>query len=852
MSTQSPFDELGALARQIEQAADLDGLKPVFSRLDQLSRLHSDNLDIQLQVDDLKQKVVERGKFLRHSPQTVKMTGPPPAYPPPPGPSLSTTGPMAVPPVPPRSAAPPPIRPDQPTEILNPSAAAPPAARSRPEIKIPAPGEQKKAQPNTEIWTGPPPVPPVAGGPPASSTRPAQGPPAPPSSAPPNASGAGSPPGQWRKPLVIGVLAGVALSIALIVLLVNQARKRNLVRADVALSISTVPPGASIRVNGEPQCNADCRVSLPPGNYQVTAFLDGFEPAATNVALMGGKPASITLPLEPQAPSLRVLTDLTQGTVALDDQAPLDLQDGQFVLDRVQAGTHKVKVTSKTGEATFTVEVAPGKMPVVSGPVSVKNLMAVLVSSMGNKARVVTNAGPAKLALNGLAQPDAGPDGVDLNGFQPGVDELLVGDGKEQRNMKESFSPAPALTAFFKSDLNIGTLIVSTGQDDVHVFVNNKEYARRTQKGQVRLAAIGPVTVRVEKAGFETAPPQTAEVKKGSEVRLEFKMQALPQMASLQVRGATPGAEVLLDQKSAGTVGDDGAFSSSAVPPGDHVIEIRRDQFLPKRLQRSFRAGQAVILSGTDVVLASALGTVQVARTPADAAIAYRRSDETQNHELRGNQVDLPPGAYIFVGRASGFTERTERVQVNAGESHTVEMALAKVVLPPPPPPKNGTIADFEDPRAWTQQDNVWTHQGGGYVFYKRPANGVFTFTVQLLKGGNLFRGGKIRWVFQYVDAKNYDLFELDKKTLSSKVIVDGKTLDRGKYEHNLSEKDKSYAIQIDSRPEHLVTKVMNGGEWKTVDSWDDAGRDFTIGKFGFLVQGNDQIGLTDFTFMPR
>ena len=42
--------------------------------------------------------------------------------------------------------------------------------------------------------------------------------------------------------------------------------------------------------------------------------------------------------------------------------------------------------------------------------------------------------------------------------------------------MKESFGPAPMLTAFLKSDLNIGTLIVSTGEDDVKVFLNDKEY----------------------------------------------------------------------------------------------------------------------------------------------------------------------------------------------------------------------------------------------------------------------------------------------------------------------------------------------------------------------------------------
>jgi hypothetical protein len=102
------------------------------------------------------------------------------------------------------------------------------------------------------------------------------------------------------------------------------------------------------------------------------------------------------------------------------------------------------------------------------------------------------------------------------------------------------------------------------------------------------------------------------------------------------------------------------------------------------------------------------------------------------------------------------------------------------------------------------------------------------------------------------VDAKNYDLFELDRKNLWSKVIIDGKIFERGKYEHNLSDKDKLYTLQIESAPEHLTHRVMNGGAWMPLDTWAETGRDFTQGKFGFLVQGSDEIGITDFQFMPK
>jgi hypothetical protein len=270
-----------------------------------------------------------------------------------------------------------------------------------------------------------------------------------------------------------------------------------------------------VRINGEAMCTSNCSVSMPPGNYQITAFLDGYEAAASNVSVEAGKPAAVSLALDPQPQSVRVLTDLDQGKVTFDDQPPADLQDGQFVLEKVTPGMHTVKVTSRTGEASFNVQIFDAKQPVVTEPVAARNLIAVLVASLGSKAHVVTNGGPWKLSLNGQAQADASPAGVDLNNFQPGVDEIVLGEGRDQRNMKESFGPAPMLTAFLKSDLNIGTLIISTGEDDVRVFLNNKEYTRKTQRGQVRVQTIGAVNVRVAKDGFESLPPQTADVKKG-------------------------------------------------------------------------------------------------------------------------------------------------------------------------------------------------------------------------------------------------------------------------------------------------------------------------------------------------
>ena len=257
--------------------------------------------------------------------------------------------------------------------------------------------------------------------------------------------------------MVAAVAAGVVVH--------KRRLKQAALTAAVQVQISTNPPGASVRVNGDPQCTSDCSLRLAPGNYQITAFLDGYEPAASGVAVNPGQPVTINLPLEPQAQSLRILTDLDQGKVTLDDQPQADLQEGQFILDRVPPGPHTVKITSKSGEASFSFEIADAKPPSITSPVAARNLNAVLVASLGTQAHVVTNNGPLKLAVNGQAEEDAGPAGVDLKTFQPGVDELVIGDGKDQVSVKESFGPAPMLTAFLRSGVSTGTLIVSAGED---------------------------------------------------------------------------------------------------------------------------------------------------------------------------------------------------------------------------------------------------------------------------------------------------------------------------------------------------------------------------------------------------
>ena len=137
--------------------------------------------------------------------------------------------------------------------------------------------------------------------------------------------------------------------------------------ADVTVQaeISTTPPGATVTVagGGSQTCTSNCKLPLTPGAYQVSASLEGYDSAVSAVTVTAGQPAAVSLTLQPQAQSLRLLTDLDKGTVTVDDRPPADLQEGQLVLDKVAPGTHTVKVAGPKGDASFSFQVADARLP---------------------------------------------------------------------------------------------------------------------------------------------------------------------------------------------------------------------------------------------------------------------------------------------------------------------------------------------------------------------------------------------------------------------------------------------------------------------------------------------------------
>ena len=296
-----PLEELKRLGEQIESATELAALKPIYFRLNEIIRAFPDDFDVQFIGNEIKQRLMARGTLLKQQETS----------PPPPPPSMP-------------AAQPPPL----PTSFLDTECL--PAAPTEPPVLAVTP--ENPPQPPTR-----PPVP------------------APPPRPKPN----------WNRAVVIGPIAGLLVALVFIFLVVHQTRKRNV--PAVQVDIATTPPGASVRVAAQPPaaggsnetaCTSNCKMMLTPGTYQVSASLDGFEPTVGAVTVTARQPAAVRLTLQPQAQSVRLLTDLSQGKVVVDDGPPVDLQEGQLVLDKVAPGAHTVKVTGQNADASFSFEIA--------------------------------------------------------------------------------------------------------------------------------------------------------------------------------------------------------------------------------------------------------------------------------------------------------------------------------------------------------------------------------------------------------------------------------------------------------------------------------------------------------------
>ncbi len=636
--------------------------------------------------------------------------------------------------------------------------------------------------------------------------------------------------------LIAGSAAGLVLLLAIVGIALKGRHGQSSPAATAVqfqVQIHTTPPGATIRINNEVRGTSDLQVSLPEGTYQIDAQLNGYQPATTSFEAKTGSPNSVELTLQSAPPLVRVSSDTGTGKVSFDDQAAADLEGAQWSLDKITPGEHKVKFEGPQGSASFAFTSDAGAPMVVKGPIGAKGVLAVVVSNLGGNVNVYSSDSAFKISLDGQAEVAANENGVSFPQVSAGPHELALSHGSEQYKVAFDAGPASTLSAFLESGKDIGTLVVIAGQDKAKVFINGQPQQGTTQGGQLRIPNLEPkeYVVRISKPGFQDLPEQKVKIRKGEQARVVFNLQPIPKFATLSIQGAAPGTEVLIDQTSAGTVQPDGTLSVANVAPGDHVVELRRDKFKPRRIQKHFVVGTTVAVTSSEAVLEAVTGVLKVTFSPADATVTIAKAGENPLKLTSNSTLNLPPGTYTLNAHTADNLTRTATVEVVAGETRSIDLPLAPAGM-----------SKWDDPASWKSEKGWYVHRGGDFVLYSaQPAAGTVSFTAMLL------RGKRLQWVVNYVDAKNYCLFQMDENFFYRTVMRDGQKTDEIKIPHK-TDKKAPRTIQIRIAANEIVHQVREADAWFIIDKWNQPGINLSQGKFGFYIPGSDQVALSNFT----
>jgi len=592
-------------------------------------------------------------------------------------------------------------------------------------------------------------------------------------------------------------------------------------------------PGATIRINHEVRGASDVQADLPEGKYQIEAQLDGYQTKSSSVDIKAGPPISIDLTLEPALLTVKLSSDTGSGKVSFDGQPAVELESAQWSLDKLAPGDHNLKFEGPQGNVSFAFSSNAGAPPTLKGPIAANGLIAFVVNNLAGHVHVYSSDPAAKLSLDGQDPISMPKDGWELQQVSLATHELALTHGKDQYKLDVDIAAAPALATYIESGQNIGTLVVVTGEDKARVYLNGQLQKATSQGGQLRIPNLEPkdYVVNVSKTGFQDPPPQKILVRKGEQNKLSFSLQLIPHLASLTIQGGTPGAQVLIDQSPMGLVPPDGSFSLATVTPGDHVIELRKDRFIPKRMQKHFVAGATVALAGADATLEAGTGELRITFSPPDAAVTVAKAGEAPIKVTSGTPLSLPPGTYTLSTRTADSVTRSSTVEVIAGQSKSLDVPLTP----------NG-MSKWDDPSGWKPDKNGFAHKGGDFVLYgASPSSGTFAFSAMIAKGHRL------QWVLNYLDSNNYILFQMDENSFSRTILHNGQKSEELKIPHK-SDKKSFHSLQIRVTPNEIVHQAREGDAWVLLDKWSAPGTNLSAGKFGFYIPGNDQVALATFS----
>ncbi|HWB95583.1 MAG TPA: PEGA domain-containing protein, partial [Bryobacteraceae bacterium] len=562
--------------------------------------------------------------------------------------------------------------------------------------------------------------------------------------------------------------------------------------------------GAKVLVDG--QAVSSGPVKLSPGVHEVVANKVGYQPLRKSFTLVPDRPAPtrISLELQPALANLCLFGDFNSGQISLDNQPIEQMQDGSFVKENVPLGEHTLKVFDAGQEQmSFAFRTDPGALAILTSPLNARGYEALVVSSLGEQARVYGSA-PIKGGMPGEALRPLPAEGLPLTGLSLARNELAVDNGKGSRPISIDVGSVPAISIWVTSP-SMGAVAVRANTPDAQIIVDGRTLRTplRNSKAVISLKP-GLYHIRVAKEGYPRVPEQNVEVKKGETRQIAFELKPGANTASLLIEGATPAAEVWIDGKQSGETGRDGAFSRQDLPPGAHTITLRKTDFEEHAFRREIAVGQTTHLSGPETQL-KPFGALALKVTPTNASLSYRREGDEQVREaVNGQVLRVQAGRYVINAKADRRTPHSETITVVPGRVTNVSWSLTTTVESRPAQNHLLQTKDyFENSNQW-KSDGAWGEHDTPSTSWLERNQGLYTITVLRQSSNVLFlkRTKRVEWDADYRDENNRIQYWLDGHSLRRRHIVSGSVVSEIKQP---VPDGSSYTFQIELRPDRVT-----------------------------------------------
>lgn len=549
---------------------------------------------------------------------------------------------------------------------------------------------------------------------------------------------------------------------------------------------------------------------------------------------------------KPPQPPLFVQTSFVKIAAAL---RPTEVQDNGHPMSRAEDGSfdlspgqHDLQFKfDAVRRANVRLKVAEDQPPRLEGPPSLQRTKALFVMSHKGQSRLICTWAPATISIEGQFEGQIGAEGLSLP-LSNGVYSVRFRDPQTPVAYSiEIDTHRPSLFAVFSPDRVSADVEILTNQRDFRLYVDDKEYRLPdAEKSVVRGLGTGRHTVRLEKSGFVAEPQESVvEITDSGTRQVTVTFSRIVTSATLEVKNSTPDSDVVVADVKAKT--DSAGNVRIEVPSGKHAVIVRRKECEAFQTDIEFTAGNTAELKDIRLRCRTQQGTVQIQVYPLAAEVYYGKVPNPPNTPFVGSTMQLDPGEYVFQARVTSYKADEKTVTVDPGATVIVKLT------PTRPPPAERVLGI----KSW---NNVsWQLKGGWYVSsakdvlpYPQPFHG--SMSVETFKG----KGRKLRWVLNYEDDRNYELFTLSDDKLEWVRLENGKKVEPQTMRHSIPLTDDVCVLQIRSSSGSFTQSIANGrtGVPKDLPA-PKISRSDRNGRFGFRLDG-DEIWINNFTFRPQ